>query len=574
MRICLVSHGFPPVERTGVENYTAGLAAALARKGHTVEVFVPRRSTRTLDLALRREERDGYAVNWLTVNQDPSGPREMLERPAVAKRFGAFLDRERPEIVHFQHVVKLGVGLVHEAARRGVPTVYTAHDYYGVCHRYTLLRPDLEHCDVRGDSMACASCDVALGYLNSLPGLGDYQMGVLPEQLTDEQWAALGELLEGDPDPAGLTDEDVDAAYDLRRELDGLRARAYTRIDRIIAPTRFLADELVRGGIDADRLEVLPYGIEIADLAVVPPVRSDPARPLRFGFFGGLSKHKGVHLLIEGWRRAALPAELSLWGYSTDLPYQMRLREAAAAAGIRWRGSYEREALPDLMAEVDVVVIPSIWVENYPIVIREAFAARRPVIALRFGALPESVRDGEDGLLVEPRDPDALAEAMRRCVEETGLVERLAAGIEPVKGIDEQARELLERYVPLVEAAARERASERPIEPPASLRAFLARLERLSSLPLRELHRRAFEGIERLRGRLEEGMGDGPADGSSLPDSHELEWLRETFEARDSELAWLREIAEGKDEEIGHLRWRLGEIESSLRSEEECRRDV
>ena len=178
-----------------------------------VEVFVPRRKEELPDHSLRRESRVvpgapgvSYGVNWVTVNRDPEGPLEMLEVPAVARVFGQFLDRERPQVCHFQHVVKLGTGLIEEARQRGIPTIYTAHDYYAVCHRYTLLRPDLSHCDTRGDSMACAHCDLALGHLNAQPGLGDYQMGVFPDQLEPEAWSRLASILD---DEAGAAEARV-----------------------------------------------------------------------------------------------------------------------------------------------------------------------------------------------------------------------------------------------------------------------------------------------------------------------------------------------------------------------------
>ncbi|NOT29353.1 MAG: glycosyltransferase, partial [Planctomycetes bacterium] len=195
MRICQVVHGFPPVERTGVENYTLGLCRALARAGHRVEVFVPRRDPGLAGLALRREERDGFAVNWITHNNALANPREALLVPELKSAFAAFLERERPEVVHFQHLIKLGIGLVEVARTRGLPTIYSAHDYYPICHRYTLLRPDLSLCDARADSRACARCDLALAHLNAQPGLGDYQTGVLPAQLSAPAWDALQDIL-------------------------------------------------------------------------------------------------------------------------------------------------------------------------------------------------------------------------------------------------------------------------------------------------------------------------------------------------------------------------------------------
>jgi len=576
MRICLVSHGFPPVERTGVENYTAGLAAAFARAGHTVDVFAPRPAPREPEFSVRRELREGFAVDWITVNRHPSGPREMLERPSIAAGFGLFLDRERPEVVHFQHVLKLGVGLIRQARERGIPTLYTAHDYYPVCHRYTLLRPDLRHCDVRGDSMACGRCDLALGYLNRIQSLGDYQMGVLPEQLDEEQRGALAGILDDDPAAAGLTAHEVDAACDRRRELDAIRAEAFGGLDRIIAPTRFLADELIRGGIESEKIEVLGYGIENWDLEGVPAVRPDPSRPLRFGFFGGISKQKGVHVLIEAFRRAEVDAELTIWGGSTDERYAEDMRAAAETAGVRWMGSFERGELPRLMAEIDVVGVPSIWVENQPLVIREAFSARRPVVTSRLGALSESVRDEVDGLLVEPGDPDALADALRRLCAEPGLVTRMAAAIGPVVDADRQAAELVERYEDLRRSHREARAAA---ELPATLQAFVRRYDELAGLPGRQLFRRALHGLERLRevfaeeiGKVEPvqlllgGLVEGSRVQSLMRDMRlEVEWLHEKEENLEQGRA---EVARAL-QEIRRSFARLGRLQTGERDAEE-----
>ena len=559
MRICLVSHGFPPLDRTGVENYTACLAQGLASRGHRVEVFAPRRTDLTLDLALHREERDGYAIHWLTSNRTPTGPADWLNTPDVAPRFGAFLDREKPELVHFQHVVKMGVDLIAEAHRRGIPTVYTAHDYFAVCHRYTLQRPDLTHCDLRGDTMQCAQCDLALGYLDRLEKLGDYQQGALGEQLTDEEQSDLAAILDDEAEEAGISLEQADAAADLRRELDSLRAAAFAKLDLIVAPTRFLADELVRGGIDPERIEVLSYGIETSDLADVPPPHLEGGAPLRFAFFGGLSKHKGVHVLIEAFRRLRSTAELTVYGYSSDRPYVERLRAAATAAKVRWGGSYEREDLPRLLAATDVVVVPSTWVENYPIVIREAFSAGRPVITNRFGAMPESVRHEVDGLLVEPGDPDALAAAMRRLVEEEGLAARLAAGIETTKSVAEQIDELTPHYERLAAEGIGGRAAAVNLEIPASLREFTARIDQLDAAPTRDLYARALDGLDRLRRRLATQEGEELFVAQDIGDgSVDIDWLREMHEARSVERSWLHHTLAAQKE---HLEFQEGELE-------------
>ena len=421
MQICLVTHGFPPLERTGVENYTAALGAALAAAGHSVEIFAPRVARELPNLSMRREERHGYGLTWLTSNKMPSNQEELLDLPGLAERFGDYLDRERPAVAHFQHLIKLGMGFVEQAQERGIPTIYTAHDYYPICHRFTLVRPNMSRCETIGDPEQCSRCDLALAYLNRLDHLGDYQLGALPEQLGPDGTADLQHILDGQPHLAGFTADEQAGFAERRTKLDQRRLEAYRRFDLILSPTRFLRDRLIDGGLEGDRIELLPYGAEIADLDTIPRPTHRDREPLRFGFLGGLSKHKGVHVLVAAFEKLGGGAELSIWGDSSDTPYVDSVRKRAEAAGARWRGPYRRGELGACLSEIDVAVVPSTWVENYPFVIREAFAAGRPVIASNLGALPESVRDGVDGLLVEPDDADALADAMRRLVTEQGL---------------------------------------------------------------------------------------------------------------------------------------------------------
>lgn len=549
MRICLVVHGFPPVERTGVEYYTLGLCRALVRAGHRIEVFVPRRDPMLADLALRREEHRGFAVNWITNNQAPGSPREALLVPQLKGAFASFLDRERPEIVHFQHLIKLGLDLVEVARERKLPTVYTAHDYYPICHRYTLLRPDLSVCDARGDSAACARCDLALSHLNAQPGLGDYQAGVLRQQLSEPAWETLQGILAGRAEECGIAPEAVAAADEQRAELDRLRREAYRGFDLVLSPSRTLIDELVRGGFERERVEHQPLGFENADLAGLPPVRRDPGRAVRFAFLGAMTKQKGVQVLLDAFERLRGRAELSIWGDSGDRAFVELVRRRCSEVGAQLRGPYERADLPGILREVDALVMPSIWVENYPLVIREGFSAGRPVLASRLGAIPESVRDGVDGLLFRPGDAEDLARAMARCVDEPGLLAELARGIGPVKTMDEEARQLVARYEGLV-ARGRDLRPTSPL--PESLKGAVARFDELSALPARELFVRVLSGLDDLRESWAGEMGGleavdllaiGLGQGSEAQDR-----LRE---AR-NEIAWLRtkkeELDEGREE--------------------------
>ncbi|QDU66851.1 glycosyltransferase family 4 protein [Engelhardtia mirabilis] len=503
MRICLVAHGFPPHELAGVENFTAGLARGLAAGGHTVEVFVPRRRPDLADLSLRREQRDGYSVQWLTVNQGATSPKEVLEPREHAAQFGRYLDRFRPDVVHFQHVFRVGAALLESAKLRGLPVVYTGHDYFPVCHRITLLRPDLERCETIGDPDVCARCDLGLSLLNQREELGDYHMGAFAEDLPDEVRERLAATLVGDEPASGFPSEEWTAARERRRGLDARRAELYGQVDRFLCPTRFLAERLVEGGIDPDRIVHLPYGIDTSALTGLdrPTVAELARRPLRFGFIGSLTKHKGVHVLLEAFERVRGRAELVIHGDSTDRVYVQRMAERAASLGVRLAGAFDQRELPTLLAAIDVLVVPSIWVENYPIAIREAFAAGRTVIASDVGAFPESVRHGVDGLTFAVGDAVALGDCLEACVDDPEFLVRLVRGIEPVHTLEAHVAEHERIYDELVteRIAARSHAVDQVLP---HLRGIAARYEELESLASEDLLRRALDEVGRLAQQL------------------------------------------------------------------------
>jgi hypothetical protein len=269
MRICLVSHGFPPDERAGVEHYTAALAGALADAGHRVEVFTRAGDPDLPHLSLRRKiERTAagatFAVHWLNLTTEPRDPAESLDPPGAARAFDRFLECEQPEVVHFQHVVRLGLGLIEVAVERGLPVLYTAHDYFAVSDRFTLTRPDLAPYGAVPTWDQLARADLACARLNRESSLGSYHLGEFPEHLPANVAADLAQVLDGEPTRGGFSAEEWAAARERRKGLEERRGEVFRKVDRFLAPTRYLAERLVEGGIAEARVQHLPYGIDVA----------------------------------------------------------------------------------------------------------------------------------------------------------------------------------------------------------------------------------------------------------------------------------------------------------------------
>lgn len=557
MRIALVVHGYPPFARTGVETHAAALAAAWLRLAIEVEVFVPLARPGFAHLSQRREVHAGVGVTWLTLGEDAAPTRAEDE---VAMAFGAFLDRERPDCVHFEHLAKLGTGLIHEATRRGLPAVYCAHDYYPASEHYTLLAPDLTPIDPR-DPSAQARCDLALAWLDGRPALGDHHRHVLPEQLTVDEAAQLHELLHGTA--PGLREATERCNLRARN-----RQRAFQALDRRFATSHFLARAL-EGMTDAE-FAVRPAGIDSKELLQLEP-RAERST-LRIGFLGGVTKHKGVHLLLDATENLDKGCEVHLFGDSADRAYVRDIRARARAQGAHWHGAYDREDLPRILGEIDVVVVPSLWSENAPFVIREAFAARRPVVVSDTEALAESVRHGVDGLVFAQGDREALHHALAHLAQDPEFFLHLAKNAPAVASIDQEAQAWIDTHEDLL----RERRAHEPQRLPAHLFRFDERWRELEALPMRELAARAAAGLRELGPML--GVDDEAAFATALgrgsrsrdariDDSRKLSWMRSSLEGQDTARHTAQEALSWREEQVTELDERVRWLEDQSRDQ-------
>ncbi|MCH5673543.1 glycosyltransferase [Streptomyces gilvus] len=187
------------------------------------------------------------------------------------------------------------------------------------------------------------------------------------------------------------------------------------RVDRVLAPSAYFA-EAVR--TDVGRrvpVHVLPNGIE-AEGAARPLEALDHVL-----FVGRLERVKGVDVLLDAFRRLGR-GRLTVVG---DGPDRARL-EGLAGPGVSFTGWQEPAGVSDRLASASVVVLPSLWPENFPTVALEALRMGRPLVASRVGGLPELVGD-DNGALVPAGDAAALASALDALLGRRDVLERMGA---------------------------------------------------------------------------------------------------------------------------------------------------
>ena len=237
-----------------------------------------------------------------------------------------------------------------------------------------------------------------------------------------------------------------------KREMDERLAaarRVFDQVDLFVAPSPSIAEEFGRLGVEAAKIRVSDYGF-------VPLVRNarngndGTRRPLRIGYVGTLAWHKGVHVLLDAVR--ALPSnayELKIFG-NPDVfrDYAAELGASARGLPAQFMGAFDRERVAEVYAQIDLLVVPSLWLENSPLVIHEAFMAGVPVVGARIGGIADLIDEGRTGLLYDPASPMELRAAISGLIENPKRLHEMAerARMVRVKTIGEDAQEWERTY--------------------------------------------------------------------------------------------------------------------------------
>ena len=429
MKILIGVHHFPPHYTGGAELRAYRTAAWLQAHGHDVRVVCVEAIDATEDgLAFTDETYDGLPVRRLYFDLAAGGDpfRWQYDNPWIGAHLRGYLRQHKPDLLHLIGGYLLSGSALRAAMDLQIPTVLTLTDFWFLCPRINLLRSDGSLCHPPFEASTCVRCLGERKRRYRLPGR------VVPGLMTAFWRGRRARVLQ------------IEARMDFLLE-------TLSGVDAIISPSRFLRELFVYAGVAEERIVFSRQG---RDFDLLPEqLQKQPRRsastPLRVGYMGQITPHKGVHVLFESLRH--LPnanLEVQVYGDTAPFPrYARRLRRMAARdPRLHLAGVYERTEVSRVLRELDVVVVPSLWYENSPNVILEAFAHRTPVIVSDLGGMAELVEEGVNGLCFPPGEAASLATALRRLIEEPGLLARLRAGIKPVKTVAEEMTELQAIY--------------------------------------------------------------------------------------------------------------------------------
>ena len=392
--------------------------------------------------SMREREYEGLRIFEIFNNWSFESFATSYRDPAMDRALADVLDSFQPEILHLQSLLNLSFRLPAIARERGIPSLATLHDFSLVCasggQRVHLADQHVCHAI---DTDRCARCFPATHFHSQMVAAANPPVERPTKRPQRIAWKLSRKLgLQSDPprNEMPVTTGDIDA------RLEYLRDEVFPAVDVFVAPSQALGEDMKRFGMPADRVVVSDYGF----LPLRGTVDRTAADELRIGFVGSLVWHKGVHVLLEAFSK--LPHDrtrLLVYGATDTVPeYTDRIREMAKGLPVTFEGRFDANDVARVYSSFDVAVVCSLWPENSPLVIHEAFQAGVPIVGADQGGIPGLVTHDVDGLIYEAYDPDDLAAKLRRFLDEPELLPRFAAAIPGVKSMEQDADEWVERY--------------------------------------------------------------------------------------------------------------------------------
>jgi glycosyltransferase involved in cell wall biosynthesis len=451
-RVLLTVHKFFPEHRAGTEVLTLKVAQELKRRGYEVLVL----TAAPPDVDARHKvgklvddyEYEGIRVKAIGEPMRLDGYTFAHEHyhPRIKEFFETVLNEFRPEFLHVFHAQNLSGGIIEAARQRHLPVVLSTTDFWFVCPIVQLKRPDGSVCRGPGPgAIKCLTC-----YTPRLfPPASEFAEAIA------EKYPATKELARG-PIGAALFE-----AYKLSKLPSAvsatLKRAPYLKdvantTQAIMVPTKLMRDIFVENGINQKLLHHVPFGIDTEPLT--PFQQKQTSATLRIGFIGTLFEHKGVDLLIEAFQAlpAGVDAVLKIYGDPNQFAeYGQKLKELASrplpnSEKIEFCGTFANSQLGAVLQNLDVLVVPSRWYENTPLVIQSALATKTPLIGTDLGGLSELIKPEQNGLLFELNNAASLSAQLLRLITDRALLKRLTDNIAPERTVAQMVDDIERIY--------------------------------------------------------------------------------------------------------------------------------
>ncbi len=392
MHILKIIHGYPTNYNAGSEVYSQSICNELS-KYHKVSVFTREENPYSRDFAVRHQNEnsnlDIYFVN------NPHG-KDGYRHKQLDENFAKLIAEIKPDIAHIGHLNHLSTGIVDELNKKNIPIVFTLHDFWLMCPRGQFLTRNIgkelnfQLCSGQQDRKCATDC---------------YRVYFSGREADEEQ------------------DTENWSNWTHKRMIE--TQTIIDKVDLFIAPSNYLRNRFISEfSVPENKIIYLDYGFPTEYLTQTE--KSKEKTNFTFGYIGTQITSKGVNQLIDAFREIEEPATLKIYGrHNGQSTNALKLLAINSKNKIEFMGEYINHNLAnDVFANVDCIVVPSIWAENSPLVIHEAQSCKVPVITADFGGMKEYVQHKVNGLLFEHRNVNSLKEQLRFAIANPNLLKQ------------------------------------------------------------------------------------------------------------------------------------------------------
>jgi glycosyltransferase involved in cell wall biosynthesis len=413
MKVLFVIHQFFPHYYTGTERLVLNLSKQIQRMGHSVKVLTYGLSeTEGLkpdgEFLTKEYEFQGIPVISIKHQNVPDNINFTVFDQSSEEIMKKIISQENCDVVHVLHPMRMGTA-VRVAKKGNIPVVLSPTDFWLMCPKSIAVTNKGDLCQSSEKGFKCI------------------------KECFDNTWK-----------------DKILRRYEDTKEI-------LNNADCVTSATTFLYG-ILKNNILNRRMKIVRFGEDYINIC--PNMKTYlPGSEITIGFLSTLMRHKGAHILIEAYKLAKMKnLKLKIYGhyFHEEEYYRTLVKMAQNYPGIELCGSYNYEEMPRIFSEIDMLIVPSIWWENSPLVIIGALAHNVPAIVSDLGGLTEIIRDGENGLVFEVGNVEGLTELLRKIGQHPEIINELKANIHRPPRIEEMAFEFEQIYTGLIDTRVKQ----------------------------------------------------------------------------------------------------------------------
>ncbi len=440
-KILMINIGSIPESLGGTEFYTHNVSKSLLQRGYDVTILTALDSMALQRYKVLRTKFEGIEV--IKIANSPLHARSFSDHfkdNMIDDLFKEIIQNIKPDLIHFQHVAYLSGNLPEIAHQLHVPSIFTLHDYWYICFRSRLLRPDCGICPGPSEGARCATCDGESlpnpTAVSRSPHLLKFISHPVTRNLVTNTMAKIPQpvisqarnLLFKSPKQNGQAGSNPAPLLTENKHRYAFFKKQFQYPEFVLSPSHHLKQRYEEVGYR--EIMVLPLGYDQIEKVKTPPFNGQ----LKIVFIGNIERHKGVLVVLEELLTLQNNdrIKINIHGRAKDPTYFAEIKRFARQypkTTIEFHGGFRSDQdLKRIFSQNHIMVFPSIWEENAPLVVREALLHGVPVVASNLGGVSEVIDDGVNGLLFDPYKQGDLLEKIQHILIEPDVLKSITQG--------------------------------------------------------------------------------------------------------------------------------------------------